>query len=122
MMDKKCPVCNGPGKIQFTEDKGKPYVGCDAHKVEAIVMYLHHARIRREATLAAIKRGTFRWLFCVMLPMSVVVIITSLVAVTTKWTWVFCGIFVVLGWVAITAAEVMAERNARKIRKQEGEE
>ena len=36
-----CPVCGVPCGLQFTSGKGKPYLACDKHKVEAILLAVH---------------------------------------------------------------------------------
>jgi len=36
-----CPVCGVPCGLQFTAGKGKPYLACDKHKIEAILLAVH---------------------------------------------------------------------------------
>ena len=36
-----CPVCGAPCGLKFTSGKGKPYLACDAHKIEAILLAVH---------------------------------------------------------------------------------
>jgi len=33
-----CPVCGVPCGLQFTSGKGKPYLACDKHKIQAILL------------------------------------------------------------------------------------
>jgi hypothetical protein len=42
-----CPVCGVPCGLQFTAGKGKPYLACDKHKIEAILLKVHGDPRRR---------------------------------------------------------------------------
>jgi len=108
-----CPVCGGPGKIQFTQGKGKPYIGCeehDEHNIEALMIHMHRGWARRGGTLRGIKKGTLRWLFNMMVPMSFVASVTYLSGATTKGTWIAWGVISVLMWVLVMVCEVAYER------------
>ncbi len=36
--DIPCPVCGEKAEMQFTEGKGKPYMSCPKHKIEALLL------------------------------------------------------------------------------------
>lgn len=36
-----CPVCGKPAVLQYTKGKGRPYLSCNEHKVQAILLEIH---------------------------------------------------------------------------------
>ena len=36
-----CPVCGAPAKLKFAKGKGQPYIACDQHGVESVMLALH---------------------------------------------------------------------------------
>lgn len=39
-----CPVCGEPAKIQFTKGKGRPYIACDEHRIQALLLEVYEPR------------------------------------------------------------------------------
>ena len=51
-----CPVCGSPCGLQFTSGKGKPYLACDKHKIESILLGTHGDPRRHNTNVTGLRR------------------------------------------------------------------